>query len=60
MTVFAKMRPRIYVTCPKCQAPYALVTLERASSQSCFCPACRHLWQMRLTRGDAPERVNVK
>jgi hypothetical protein len=50
MTLFATMPPRLYVTCPACDSPHALVTLERTSSQACFCPGCRHLWTMPLTR----------
>ena len=51
MTLFPKMPSRLYVTCPRCHSPHALVTLERTVSQSCFCPGCQHLWQTRRTRG---------
>ena len=47
---FSQSPPRIYITCPRCDSPHALVTLERTETQSCFCPGCQHLWQTELTR----------
>jgi len=55
MTLFPEMPSRLYVMCPVCHSPHALVTIERTSTQSCFCPGCQHLWQTPLTRERRPE-----
>jgi hypothetical protein len=50
MPWFSQLLPRIYITCPRCGSPTAIVAYERTTTQSCFCPGCRNLWQTLLTR----------
>ena len=38
------LKALIYITCPKCNSPKAVVAAAHFGEFMCLCPKCEHVW----------------